>query len=120
LQRLSTPLVPVSDDVLAVPLVGSFDQARGGRLMEQLLPALGQRAVRTAIIDVTGVPKVDTEAAAALVSVSQAARLLGTRVVLTGLRPDVAQALVGLDVDLRGLVTLRDLQSGIAYAMRQR
>ena len=75
---------------------------------------------KTAIIDITGVPVVDTQVASALLRAAQAVRLLGARVILTGVRPEVAQILVGLGVDLRGIITRSTLQSGIADAFGQR
>ncbi|WP_437625354.1 STAS domain-containing protein [Sorangium sp. So ce1151] len=73
-----------------------------------------------AIIDVTGVPHIDTSSVNALLQVARAVRLLGAQVVLTGIRPEVAQAIVGLDLVLAGIVTRRDLQSGIAFATTSR
>lgn len=72
------------------------------------------------ILDVTGVPHADTTVAAALIRAAAAVRLLGVEPVLTGIRPEVARTLVGLDIDLKGLVTLSTLQDGILYATRKR
>ena len=75
---------------------------------------------KTAIIDITGVPVVDTQVASALLRAAQAVRLLGAQVMLTGIRPEVAQTLVGLGVNLGDIITRSTLQSGIAYAITQR
>ncbi len=73
--------------------------------------------MRVAILDITGVPVVDTQVANALLHAAQAVQLLGAAVILTGIRPEVAQTLVGMGVDLRGMITRSTLQSGIAYAL---
>jgi rsbT co-antagonist protein RsbR len=120
LRELSTPIVPISDDVLVMPLVGTLSEERSQQIMEQLLGRIVEEQAQTAIIDVTGIPVVDTFAASSLIQMAQAARLLGADVVLTGIRPEVAQALVTQDVDIGSIVTRRDLQSGVAWAMRAR
>ncbi|WP_437758240.1 STAS domain-containing protein [Sorangium sp. So ce1389] len=116
LLELSAPIVPISQGVLVLPLVGALDAARAQQMMESLLGKVIERQARVAIIDVTGVPHIDTSSANALLQVARAVRLLGAQVVLTGIRPEVAQAIVGLDIDLAGIATRRDLQSGIAFA----
>ncbi|WP_437969345.1 STAS domain-containing protein [Sorangium sp. So ce260] len=116
LLELSAPIVPISQGVLVLPLVGALDSARAEQMMENLLAKVVERQARVAIIDVTGVPHIDTSSANALLQVARAVRLLGAQVVLTGIRPEVSQAIVGLNIDLTGIVTRRDLQSGIAFA----
>jgi rsbT co-antagonist protein RsbR len=120
IRRLSTPIIPISDAVLVMPLIGTLDADRSRQAMEALLGELVNRQARTAILDVTGVPEVDEQAASAVLKIAQGARLLGAEVVLTGIRPEVAQALVSLGVDLGQVVTRRDLQSGVAFATRAR
>lgn len=120
LRELGTPLIPIADGVIAMPLVGTIDRERAQQILETLLNALGERHAAVAILDITGVKSVDGEVAAALVRVAQAARLLGADVVLTGIRPVVAQALVDLGTELRGLVTCGTLQSGVAYALKRK
>lgn len=117
LAELSTPLIPISDRVVAMPLIGTMDSARAQRVLETLLGGVSERGAQVAILDITGVPVVDSGVAAALVRAARAVKLLGADVVLTGIRPDVAQALVSLDLDLGGIVTRSTLQSGIAFAM---
>lgn len=116
LLELSAPIVPISQGVLVLPLVGVLDSARAQQVMENLLGKVVERQARVAIIDVTGVPHIDTSSANALLQVARAVRLLGAQIVLTGIRPEVSQAIVGLNIDLTGIVTRRDLQSGIAFA----
>jgi rsbT co-antagonist protein RsbR len=120
LTELSTPVIPLSDDVLVMPLIGAIDTRRAQQVMEALLEGVAATQARFAILDITGVPVVDTQVANTLVRVAQAVGLLGARVVLTGIRPEVAQTLVGLGVDLHGVATQSTLQSGIAYALRRR
>jgi rsbT co-antagonist protein RsbR len=120
LRELSTPLVPIADGVLAMPLVGTIDSIRAREIMESLLQGIAGQRARAAILDITGVRVVDTQVADALVSAARAARLLGAEVVLTGISAAVAQTLVALQTDLHDIVTLGTLQSGIAYALRPR
>jgi rsbT co-antagonist protein RsbR len=117
LQELSTPLVPIAAGVLAMPLVGTIDGARARLIMESLLDGIAAHGAHTAILDITGVRIVDTQVANGLVSAARAARLLGARVVLTGISPSVAQTLVQLGADLGGIATLSTLQAGIAHAL---
>jgi anti-anti-sigma regulatory factor len=117
LRELSTPLIPITNGVVAMPLVGTIDSSRAQQIMETLLEGIGTHVAETAILDITGVRIVDTQVAQALLQAAQAARLLGAQVVLTGIRPEVAQALVHLGADLHTMVTHSNLQSGIAYAL---
>ena len=116
LADLSTPLIPVLEGIVVLPLIGALDEQRVQRVLETLLQGVGQHHARTAIIDITGAPMVDTQVANVLIQAALAVKLLGAEVVLTGIRPDVAQTLVGLGVDLRAIVTHSSLQRGIAYA----
>ncbi|WP_434040791.1 MULTISPECIES: PAS domain-containing protein [Sorangium] len=118
LRELSTPLIPLADGVLAMPIVGTMDGARAGQIMETLLTGISSQRAHTAILDVTGVRAVDALVAHALTRTARAAQMLGARVVLTGIRPEVARALLELGADLSGIITLGTLQSGIAHALR--
>lgn len=120
LREISTPLIPVAEGVVVLPLVGSIDDVRAQQVMETLLQGVATNRARYAIIDMTGISMVDTHVADALIRSAQAVRLLGTRVVLTGIGPAMAQTLVNLGVDLSNLVTRSTLQDGIAYALSQR
>jgi len=120
LRELSTPLVPIGDGVLAMPIVGVLDSARARQVLETLLEGIVRHAAEVVILDVTGVGVVDTQVASALVAATQAAQLLGADVVLTGLRPDVAQTIVGLGIDFDGLVTRSTLAMGIRWALDER
>lgn len=116
LEELSTPLIPISDRIVVMPLIGSIDAQRAGRVLDALSQGMIARKARIAIIDITGVQIIDTHAASAVIKAAQVLRLLGAEAVLTGVRPQVAQTLVALDVDLSSIVTRSTLQSGIEYA----
>lgn len=118
LAERSTPLIPISDEIVVVPLIGSLDTERGDQLMDALLHGVSQNAARVAIIDVTGVRTLDTQAANMLTGAAQALRLLGVEPVLTGIRAEVAQTLISIGVRLEGITTRNNLQSGIAYALK--
>jgi anti-anti-sigma regulatory factor len=120
LQELSTPLMAISDSAMVMPLVGAIDSNRAQQIIETLLEGVSSHRARVAIIDITGVSVVDTQVANALLRAAQAVKLLGAQVVLTGIRPEIAQTLVGLGVELSGLITRSTLQAGIAFAIGQR
>jgi PAS domain S-box-containing protein len=117
LRELSTPLLAVSDRVVVLPLIGTVDSRRAQQVIETLLEGITASGADTAILDITGVPVVDTQVANALLRAAQAVRLLGAQVVLTGIRPEVAQTLVGMGANLSEIVSRATLQSGIAYAL---
>lgn len=116
LREMSTPLVPISDQVVAMPLIGLMDSHRAQQVLSTLLDGIARTGARVAIIDITGVALVDTHVASALIQSAKAAQLMGAQVVLTGIRPEVAQILVALQIDLGGIVTAGTLQAGIAHA----
>ncbi len=119
LAELSTPLLEVAPRVLLAPMVGAFDSVRVAMLIEALLHAVQQRQVRVVVLDVTGVPVIDTQVAHAILQCATSVRLLGAQLVMTGIRPDVAQTLVALGVDLSNIITRADLRDGVRYALRQ-
>ncbi len=119
LRELSTPLLPLDHNVLAMPLVGSIDSNRAQQVMETLLEGIAQYQADVAIVDITGVKVVDTQVAQAIIRTAQAVRLLGAQVILTGIQPQMAQTLVHLGADLGGIVTRSTFQSGIAYALQR-
>jgi rsbT co-antagonist protein RsbR len=117
LRELSTPLIPISDNVVIMPLIGTIDSARAQMVMESLLEGVALYQAETVILDITGVQVVDTQVADAFIRAAQAVRLLGAGVVMTGIQPQIAQTLVQLGVDLSGIQTHGSLQSGIAHAL---
>ncbi len=120
LRQVSTPLVPVMDGILVMPIVGDLDSRRASQVMEKLLEGVTREAADIVILDITGVALLDTSVANALVQAARAVRLLGAEALLVGITPEVAQTVVGLGVDLSALTTRGDLQSGIAYALSRR
>lgn len=120
LLALSTPLVPIDDDVLAMTLVGNVDERRAGRVLETLLDGVTRTSARMVILDVTGVPEVNEQTADSLLRAAQAVRLLGAEAVLTGIRPEVARTLVTIGANLGSIMTKSTLKAGIAYAMTQK
>ena len=116
LDELSTPLIPLTDDILIMPLIGTIDSRRSQQIIEALLHGVSDHQASSVIVDITGVATVDTSVANGILHAAQAVRLLGTVVILTGIRPDVVQTLVSLGVELQGIVTQGTLQAGIAYA----
>jgi anti-anti-sigma regulatory factor len=118
LAELSTPLIPVNESTLVMPLIGAVDSRRVQQIMGVLLSGVAESNAASVILDITGVPVVDTQVANALFHAAQAVKLLGAQVILTGIRPEVAQTLVGLGVELNNLITRSRLQDGIAYALR--
>lgn len=117
LRELSTPLLPIGEGVLAMPLVGVVDPERARQIIDNLLHGITTHRAHTAILDVTGIRLIDADVAAALIQAARAARLVGARVVLTGISPEIAQTLVSLEADLTGITTLGTLASGIAFAL---
>ena len=118
LRELSTPIIPIGDGVVAMPLIGTIDSNRAQLVIETLLEGVAASRAKSAILDITGVQVVDTQVANALLLAAQAVNLLGAQVIITGIRPEVAQTLVGLGLDLSGIKTLATLQAGIAYALK--
>jgi anti-anti-sigma regulatory factor len=114
IKDLAVPVIPISATTLVMPLVGALDTTRLRQLQEQSLHALNRTSARSLIFDITGVPVVDTQVAQGLLMTVRAARLLGAHVTLVGIRPEVAQAIVGLGLDLSDVSTFSDLQSALS------
>jgi anti-anti-sigma regulatory factor len=119
LHELSTPFIPITDDIMVMPIIGTIDDIRAAQMIETAMMGVAASAARVVIIDVTGVKTVDTSVASRLMNLASAVRLLGSKAILTGLRPAVAQSLVALGVDLASIETRSNLKAGIAYAMRR-
>ncbi|HEY0602731.1 MAG TPA: PAS domain-containing protein [Herpetosiphonaceae bacterium] len=120
LREMSTPLIPLADDIVLMPLIGSLDSSRAQQVMETLLEGITEHVASIAILDITGLPVIDTQVANALLQATKAVRLLGSEVILTGISPRVAQTLIGIEADLSTIKTPGTLQSGIAYALEHR
>lgn len=117
LHELSTPLFSIYDDVLLLPLVGRIDEERARQCIETLLRGINASHSRFAIIDITGVPAVDSHVAGMLVHAASAARLLGTQVILTGIRPEIALLLVEVGLSRQPIITHGSLRDGLAAAL---
>jgi rsbT co-antagonist protein RsbR len=112
-QALSAPMLPVLPGVLVAPLVGNLDSSRAKLFAQNLLAAIEQQRARWAIFDITGVPVIDTQVAQTLLQAAAAASLLGTQVLLVGIRPEVAQTLVSLNVTFGTMTTYANLQEAL-------
>lgn len=117
IRELSTPVIEVWDGVLAMPLVGMVDSARAKQMMEQLLNRIVERQSRIVILDVTGVPSIDSGVADHLIRTTRAARLVGARSILAGISPQVAVTLVRMGISFGDLETVSDLRSALALAL---
>jgi rsbT co-antagonist protein RsbR len=115
--ELSTPVVQLWEGVLALPLIGTLDSARTQVVMETLLQTIVQTGAGIAIIDITGVPTVDTLVAQHLLKTVAAARLMGAECIISGIRPQIAQTIVHLGVDLGGVETKATLADAFAIAL---
>jgi anti-anti-sigma factor len=116
---LSLPVLPVRDDTLVVPLVGTIDHERGTSLLATVLHAIEKRRARAVVLDVTGLALIDTAIAKALLQTVSATRLLGAETLLVGMRPEVAQTLVALDTGLERLRTAATLQEALELLIKR-
>lgn len=118
IRELSTPVLLLRPGLLLLPIIGLIDTRRARQLTEQLLRSVRTNRAAVVVIDVTGVPSVDTKVANHLVQTVEAARLMGAVSIVSGIAPDIAQTMVKLGIDLRRIRTVGDLQSGIEEAER--
>ena len=117
LEMASVPVVQVWEGIVLVPLIGTLDSQRTQQLMERLLNRVTETGSPVALVDITGVPTIDTQTAQHLIETVSAVRLLGAEVILTGVRPTIAQTLVHLGIDLSGLTTQASLAAGLRMAL---
>jgi len=117
IMELSTPVMQVWKGVVAAPLIGSLDSQRTQQFMERLLNRIVETNSPVALVDIMGVPTIDTQTAQHLIETISAVRLLGAQVVLTGVRPVIAQTLVHLGIDLSDIITRSSLAAGIQVAL---
>jgi rsbT co-antagonist protein RsbR len=118
LMELSTPVVKLWDGVVAVPLIGTLDSARSQVVMERLLDALVETGSPFAILDITGVPAVDTQVAQHILKTVVAAQLMGAQCVISGIRPQIAQTIVSLGIEFGDIVTKANLADALQYTLR--
>jgi rsbT co-antagonist protein RsbR len=117
--ELSTPVVKLWDGIIALPLIGTLDSSRTNIMMENLLQSIVDTGSDIAIVDITGVPTVDTLVAQYLLKTVAAARLMGAECIICGIRPQIAQTMVHLGVEFGNVVTKASLADALAYAFRQ-
>ncbi len=113
IREMSVPILPLTSSTLVMPLVGALDSTRLGLIHTQALHTLGHMQAKELLLDITGVPVVDSQVAQGLLQLVEMAKLMGTRVSIVGIRPEVAQAIVGLGLDLTTIRTYSTLQDGI-------
>jgi rsbT co-antagonist protein RsbR len=118
IRELSTPVLPVRERLLILPIIGIIDPQRARQLTEQVLRGIRVNRAKVVVMDLTGVPAVDAAVANHLVQTVEASRLVGADVIVTGLSPELAQTLVTIGVDLAKMFTVGDLQGGIEEAER--
>lgn len=118
IRRLSTPVIQVWDEIQVLPLIGVIDSTRARQMTEQLLERIVDAQARVVIMDITGVPTVDTAVADHILKTAKAAGLVGARAILVGISPQVAQTLVRLGVSLGDVETYADMRSGLEHALR--
>jgi anti-anti-sigma factor len=119
LAELSTPLLPISKDIVVIPLIGSMDSERADQVLAVALDGAQRLGARVVLLDVTGLKHMDTHTAGMLSNVASALRLLGAETVITGIRPKIAQTLIALDINLQAFVTMATLHSGMDYALKR-
>lgn len=117
---LSTPVIRIYEQILVLPLIGEIDAERAQQIEISLLAGIERHRATEVLLDLTGVPFVDTAVAAYLMRAARAAQLIGSGVIIVGISPRVAQSLVQLRVDFSGIATRANLQSGLVYALRKR
>lgn len=118
LRELSAPLIPVFEYISVMPLIGTIDTERAKLIMENLLRGVIEHESQVVLIDITGVPVVDTMVAHHIVQATEAVRLLGARCIIVGIRPEIAQTIVNLGIDLSDIPTLSTLRKGIHSALQ--
>ncbi|GAB2941039.1 MULTISPECIES: STAS domain-containing protein [Streptomyces] len=119
LLEVATPVIKLWEGIVAVPLIGTLDSARSQVVMETLLDSIVEQHARFAILDITGVPTVDSLVAQHLMKTVAAARLMGAECIVSGIRPAIAQTIVHLGIDLSSVLTRASLADALAYALGQ-
>ncbi|HIS28922.1 MAG TPA: STAS domain-containing protein [Candidatus Avamphibacillus intestinigallinarum] len=118
LQELSAPLIPVIDRITIMPLIGTIDTDRAKLIMENLLEGVIRHNAEVVLIDITGVPVVDTMVAHHIIQAADAVRLIGSTCILVGIRPEIAQTIVNLGIDLGKFITKSSLKKGFKTALQ--
>lgn len=118
ISEISTPVIRIWDNILALPIIGTLDSARTQVVMESLLTEIVASGSSIAILDISGVPTVDSLVAQHLLKTVSATRLMGAECIISGIRPEIAQTIVHLGIDLSGIITKSSLASALSYAFR--
>ncbi len=118
--ELSTPITKIWDEILVLPLIGTLDTERANKMIEQLLDAISRERARSIIMDGTGITHIDESVATHIIKATTAVKLLGSQVIMTGVKPEVAMMMVKLGIDLKDIVTRATLQEGVQYALDSR
>ncbi len=118
IQEISTPVIQVWDQILALPIIGTLDSARTQIVMENLLESIVRTESYVAILDISGVPAVDSLTAQHLIKTVSATRLMGAECIISGIRPETAQTIVQLGIDLSGIVTKASLAGALKHGIR--
>lgn len=118
LQELSAPVIPIFEEISIMPLVGTIDTERAQLIMENLLTGVVRHRSEVVLIDITGVPVVDTMVAHHIIQAADAVRLVGAKCMIVGIRPEIAQTIVNLGIDLNHITTTSTLQKGMGEALR--
>lgn len=120
MQQVAIPIAPIYEGILAVPLIGAIDSGRAQLLSQRVLDEVARTKCEMVIVDITGVPVFDSDAALHILKVARSLRLLGAEMILTGLSAQVALTITQMGMSLEGLVSLRTIQDGLAYAQARR
>lgn len=116
-RRLESPVIPVFEGVIVLPVVGIIDKTRAAGIVHTLLDGIKRHRAQVALLDITGVPRADETVAQMLIQAVRSANLIGAECILVGVRPDIAQAMIELSLPLESLITFRDLEGGVKYAL---
>jgi rsbT co-antagonist protein RsbR len=118
IMELSVPIIQVWEGIIAAPLIGTMDSNRTSLFMERLLSKIVETKAPICLIDITGVPAVETQTAQHLMEAVTSAKLLGTKVIVTGISPSVAQTIVQLGIDFRDIETCSTLYAGVQIGLQ--
>lgn len=119
-RELAVPVVPIIEGIVALPLVGTIDEQRAQQIMANLLGSVNEYKAEIVIVDITGVPLVDTQTASYLLQAAQAVQLLGAQAIFVGIRPEIAQTIVHLGIDTKQLITAANMEAGLRQALGMR
>ncbi|OCA90518.1 hypothetical protein A8F94_01125 [Bacillus sp. FJAT-27225] len=120
INEVSAPVIQLFDRIVIMPLVGTIDEKRAMTIMENLLQGIEKQKAEIVFLDISGVPTIDTFVAQTLISTTRAAKLLGTESIIVGMRPEIAQTIIGLGINLNEIRTFGSLNTGLSYALNRK